>query len=330
VIAEYPKTLEKLFKVKEINKPGVYSLRFYIDGEIKNVIIDDRIPYDKRLKSTPFSKISKSQNIWPLLIEKAWAKHLGSYQNTISGNPKELFKILTGAPSYSLKTDDYPTEGERDALWHKLQNLYFQNYFICAATLSYDDKQTNNEISRLLMEIKSLGIPPNHAYSCLFFFEFNHSEKKLRLVKLRNPWGCMEHDKFEGEVITQKYMYIAEVKHNLGDPNKEGAFILTFNEFLKYFSTIYICQYHNYYNLITNKIYSEVCLTKNNNLNSSNQIPAHFKVFRVDLTNVSKESTMGIGDWAQSPIPNPQSPIPSITFCQFIEIVLNYYYTKLI
>ena len=32
---------------------------------------------------------------------------------------------------------------------------------------------------------------------------------------------------------------------------------------------------------------------------------------------------LGIGDWAQSPIPNPQSPIPII-----IAYNLNYYQTK--
>jgi calpain-15 len=158
VIAEYPNRLEKLFKVKEINKAGIYSIQFYIDGEIKNVIIDDRIPYDKKSKSTPFCKISKSRNIWPILIEKAWAKHLGNYQNTIAGHPNELFKILTGAPSYFLSTDDYPTESDREALWHKLQNFYFQNYFICAATLSKEDNESNHELSRLLKEIKLLGV----------------------------------------------------------------------------------------------------------------------------------------------------------------------------
>ena len=31
---------------------------------------------------------------------------------------------------------------------------------------------------------------------------------------------------------------------------------------------------------------------------------------------------LGIGDWAQSPIPNPQSPIP-IDFINFIYLIYN-------
>jgi len=38
---------------------------------------------------------------------------------------------------------------------------------------------------------------------------------------------------------------------------------------------------------------------------------------------------LGIGDWAQSPIPNPQSPIPNpqspiITFYFYVKIKINY------
>jgi len=30
---------------------------------------------------------------------------------------------------------------------------------------------------------------------------------------------------------------------------------------------------------------------------------------------------LGIGDWAQSPIPNPQSPIPNLNFTRIISIL---------
>ena len=38
---------------------------------------------------------------------------------------------------------------------------------------------------------------------------------------------------------------------------------------------------------------------------------------------------LGIGDWAQSPIPNPQSPIPNphdVNFFEFNFIINKYYY----
>jgi len=35
---------------------------------------------------------------------------------------------------------------------------------------------------------------------------------------------------------------------------------------------------------------------------------------------------MGIGDWAQSPIPNPQSPIPNPQLKIFYFFILTYFY----
>jgi hypothetical protein len=38
------------------------------------------------------------------------------------------------------------------------------------------------------------------------------------------------------------------------------------------------------------------------------------------LINLKKDKLLGIGDWAQSPIPNPQSPIPNPHSHNFIVI----------
>jgi len=39
---------------------------------------------------------------------------------------------------------------------------------------------------------------------------------------------------------------------------------------------------------------------------------------------------LGIGDWAQSPIPNPQSPIPNPQSPKKISIEVFHYYEKYI
>jgi len=35
---------------------------------------------------------------------------------------------------------------------------------------------------------------------------------------------------------------------------------------------------------------------------------------------------MGIGDWGLGPIPNPQSPIPNLTYHIIFKIILSGYY----
>jgi len=46
VMAEFPHRLDKIFLIKKINQAGIYAVRFFIDGEIKKIIVDDMIPFD--------------------------------------------------------------------------------------------------------------------------------------------------------------------------------------------------------------------------------------------------------------------------------------------
>lgn len=42
-------------------------------------MVDDRFPYHTQKKRWGFSRTSQGNEIWVLLLEKAWAKVFGSY-----------------------------------------------------------------------------------------------------------------------------------------------------------------------------------------------------------------------------------------------------------
>jgi len=42
-------------------------------------VVDDRFPYDPISQNWAFSSVSDGREIWPLILEKAWAKIFGSY-----------------------------------------------------------------------------------------------------------------------------------------------------------------------------------------------------------------------------------------------------------
>jgi len=53
------------------------------------------------------SKPSEDSNeIWVLVLEKAWAKVYGSYQRIEAGTAGEAFHPLTGCPSTAFIHDD--------------------------------------------------------------------------------------------------------------------------------------------------------------------------------------------------------------------------------
>jgi calpain-15 len=57
---------------------GFYVLRFYAGGKPTLVVVDDYFPCNNSSLQPFFSK-PIGQEVWVLLIEKAWAKLVGSY-----------------------------------------------------------------------------------------------------------------------------------------------------------------------------------------------------------------------------------------------------------
>jgi calpain-15 len=74
-----------------------------IDGEWKNIIVDDFIPCKK---NKPAFSRANGNEIWVLLLEKAYAKAYGSYYRIEGGNPAVALRDLTGAPYCNFDVKD--------------------------------------------------------------------------------------------------------------------------------------------------------------------------------------------------------------------------------
>ena len=83
-LAEVPERVEARMISKEVNGCGIYALNMYVNGKETCVIVDDFIPATQYGGSAVCK--SKTGEIWPILLEKAWAKLNGSYGRIVSGN----------------------------------------------------------------------------------------------------------------------------------------------------------------------------------------------------------------------------------------------------
>ena len=92
VLAKYPKLIRGLFKTDKINENGYYEIVLHVDGRPQIVVIDDLIPCYTAFKMPCFAKPNGNE-IWVLLIEKAFAKINGGYLNIMYGFTKESFEI---------------------------------------------------------------------------------------------------------------------------------------------------------------------------------------------------------------------------------------------
>ena len=69
-------------KFREI---GLYVIRFFKNFNWVYVLIDEIIPIDKDTKLPVFGHCKNIHELWVSLIEKAYAKLHGCYENLISG-----------------------------------------------------------------------------------------------------------------------------------------------------------------------------------------------------------------------------------------------------
>ena len=82
-MAENPERVKARFYTKEVNQAGVYLMSFFINGKETPVYVDDYFPVSKINNQLCFAKCRG--NLWVMLLEKAWAKILGTYARTTGG-----------------------------------------------------------------------------------------------------------------------------------------------------------------------------------------------------------------------------------------------------
>ena len=156
--AEEPKRIEQMFPTKTISPNGIFEVKIYIHGSPTIVVIDDYIPCKETEKGTQiaFTSINpNTNNLWPLLLEKVWAKINLSYFNINSGVPSEALEILSPAPFDSFRHEEHYGK-----IMKEIQLADEKNYIICCS-LNQNDSSVN------LDYLEKMGLVANHAYSVI-------------------------------------------------------------------------------------------------------------------------------------------------------------------
>ena len=76
-LAENPHLIRRLFVTKQYNKQGIYKVRLCKNGEWQVITIDDYFPCRKR--GGPCFARGNGNELWVMLLEKAYAKLHGNY-----------------------------------------------------------------------------------------------------------------------------------------------------------------------------------------------------------------------------------------------------------
>ena len=109
-LSSKPITLSSAFITKQFNPRGKYRLRLWdpIKEKFERISVDDFIPIDEETNQPIFTR-PHGNEIWVMLLEKVFAKFMGSYSAIEAGHSIFAMHILTGqkVSKFVLRSDKW-------------------------------------------------------------------------------------------------------------------------------------------------------------------------------------------------------------------------------
>ena len=227
-LAKFPQIFKQIFPSDQslygFNYKGFVKVCFWQYGEWIEVIVDDKLP--TRRNNLIYGHCKTVSNFWLPLLEKAYAKLLGSYENLIGGNTERALIDLSGAFFVPFS----PNIIELLPVRYKIEDEAVENKrLIGCASIRF--KSTTTETSY-------------HAFSILAINKVTTNEGVLeRIYTLRNPHGISKEstrisskDKIWGKIDE-------EAKRNILYDGNEVLSWMRANTIMEYFEYVTIA-YH--------------------------------------------------------------------------------------
>ncbi|OXB82813.1 UNVERIFIED_CONTAM: hypothetical protein H355_010383 [Colinus virginianus] len=153
---------------------GIFHFRFWHFGEWVDVVVDDRLPVNEAGELVFVSSVYKNV-FWGALLEKAYAKLYGSYEDLQIGQVSEALVDFTGGVNIRIKLPAAPPD-----LWDILTRATYSRSLMCCQTQLGTTKILKN------------GLVAGHAYTVTGIRKVTCQYGPENLVRLRNPWGKIE------------------------------------------------------------------------------------------------------------------------------------------
>ncbi|CBZ26687.1 calpain-like cysteine peptidase [Leishmania mexicana MHOM/GT/2001/U1103] len=161
---------------------GAYRVTFNKNGWWRSVVVDSYLPVSGgKLKYA--KSATDPAEIWPAILEKAYAKLHGSYGRICSGDPLHALQDMTGFST--MRFDESLTDDKAsDQLFSDLVHGIAAGYTVICSTPGRGPHDKDQELCEMYAQV---GLVTGCAYTIL---EAKYIEsKELRMVKVRNVWG---------------------------------------------------------------------------------------------------------------------------------------------
>jgi len=223
-LSKRPDLIKAIFKTTTINPDGFYEIFYWENGKKKVMFVDDNFVTGSQVNEEyPFAQ-PNGEELWVMLIEKAYAKYEGGFSNIIGGVMATELTWLTGAMARHMMTKD-------PNCWREIVNAVKAGYIITSGSQAGSGNHFNQS---------ARGISNGHAYSILDAKEYRDSQKNIRLLRLRNPWGNTE---WQGDYSDGCSKWTPELRRffNNNEDKDDGVFFMTFDDYKSEFANVVIC-----------------------------------------------------------------------------------------
>ncbi|KAG5837217.1 hypothetical protein ANANG_G00236980 [Anguilla anguilla] len=207
---------------------GIYHFRFWQYGEWIEVVVDDRLPV--RSGRLLFSYSRTQNEFWSALVEKAYAKLIGSYSSLKGGNISEGMEDFMGGIANSLPVSSRTPR----VLWRAISAALSRGTLISC----FIQAPSWREIGK----VNSQGLVMGHAYAITNSNKVQQESGEVSLIRLRNPWGFVEYcGPWSDKCKDWEKVDSAEKKRIELIEAEDGEFWINVEDFSTLFDTVELC-----------------------------------------------------------------------------------------
>ncbi|KAM9819322.1 calpain-9 [Syngnathus typhle] len=206
---------------------GIFHFQFWQHNKWLDVVVDDRLPSVRDQLILLHS--ASNDEFWSALLEKAYAKLHGSYESLKGGSTMEAMEDFTGGVGEMHDTK----KANADLFNIMKKGLDRGSMMGCSIDIT----------SSAESEAKtSSGLVKGHAYSVTGLQEITCRGQRVKLVRVRNPWGQVEWNGPWSDG-SREWDYVDQGEKNriLQHSSEDGEFWMTFEDFKANFDKVEIC-----------------------------------------------------------------------------------------
>ncbi|KAG9262609.1 calpain-9 [Astyanax mexicanus] len=206
---------------------GIFRFQFWQHNKWLEVVVDDRLPCVRN--QLVFLHSADNNEFWSALLEKAYAKLNGSYEALKGGSTLEAMEDFTGGVGEMYETKKAPSD-----LYTILKKALDRGSMMgCSIDITSSAESEAQTAS---------GLVKGHAYSITGLTEVDYIGKKVKLIRVRNPWGQVEwNGPWSDNSREWSGVDKAEKTRVLENSTDDGEFWMEFEDFKANYDRVEIC-----------------------------------------------------------------------------------------